>query len=166
MKNCCATRNSVPEACITFEQRYEWANSMRDGGFTLIELMITVAIVAVLATVAMPSYSEYVIRSKIPEALESLSAYRVRMEQAYQDNGNYGSADVCAVVVPVTGNFDFVCELQAGGQSFTAMANGKATGRMAGFTFTVDANNTKRTEAYPGAVGLPQTCWMTSRSGC
>lgn len=139
---------------------------MTEHGFTLIELMITVVIVAILSMVALPSYSEYVVRSRIPEALESLAAYRVRMEQAYQDNGNYGTGDSCAVAVPATSNFDFVCDLQSGGQSFTATANGKAGGRMAGFSFIVDASNTKRTTAYPGGAGLPQTCWMTSKSGC
>ncbi len=59
------------------------------SGFTLIEMMITVAIVAILASVALPSYSEYVLRSKTEEATSGLAELRVRMEQYFQDNRKY-----------------------------------------------------------------------------
>ena len=51
-------------------------------GFTLIEVMIVVAIVAILATIAMPSYRDYLRRGQVPEAMTYLSDYRVKLEQA------------------------------------------------------------------------------------
>ena len=55
----------------------------RSRGFTLIELMIAVAIVAILAAIAIPSYSEYIRRSRITEAISALSGMRVKMEQFF-----------------------------------------------------------------------------------
>ena len=55
-------------------------------GFTLIEVMITVAIVAILAAVAIPSYTSYITRSKIQEATTTLLAMRTKMEQYFQDH--------------------------------------------------------------------------------
>jgi type IV pilus assembly protein PilE len=50
-------------------------------GFTLIELMITVAVIAILSAVALPSYREYVIRGNVPEATSRLATKQVQMEQ-------------------------------------------------------------------------------------
>ena len=51
-------------------------------GFTLIELMITVAVIAVLSAIALPSYTDYVTRSKLAEAYAHLADLRVKMEQS------------------------------------------------------------------------------------
>ena len=63
----------------------------RHSGFTLIEVMITIAIVAILAAVALPNYSAYITRGKIAEATSALLAMRTKMEQYWQDNRTYDS---------------------------------------------------------------------------
>lgn len=144
----------------------------RVRGFTLIEVMIVVAIVGILAAVAYPSYTDYVRRSRIAEATGDLSAVRVRLEQYYQDNRNYGStAANCPVALPNAGNkpFTYSCTwgATASNQSFLLQATGTAGGAMDGYTFTLDNANTRRTTAFAGAAGLPVDCWMTQRgSAC
>jgi type IV pilus assembly protein PilE len=59
-------------------------------GFTLIEVMIVVAIVAILSSVAYPAYTDYVRRGQLQEAFTNLANYRIQMEQYYQDNGHHG----------------------------------------------------------------------------
>lgn len=133
------------------------------AGFTLIELMVTVAIVAIIAAVAYPQYTQYVVRSRLAEASGTLSATRVRLEQFYQDNRNYGStAADCGVAMPAGDFFTYTCNWGAGGtsQSFLLTADGKAGAGMSGYTYTVDNNNLQQTTAYVGAAGLPQNCWL------
>ncbi len=59
------------------------------AGFTLIEVMITVAVVAILAAVALPQYFDYVTRSRLVEAKTSLVDMRTRLEQYFLDNRTY-----------------------------------------------------------------------------
>jgi type IV pilus assembly protein PilE len=134
-------------------------------GFTLIELIIAVVVVAILAAIALPSYTEHVRRSRIVEATNELSTLRVRLEQYYQDHRNYGSTGTnCGVGVATTDSFDFACTNNgADNQAFLATATGKASAGMTGFTFTIDHNNRRQTTAFPDASGLPVDCWITRK---
>src|SRR5262245_21486853 len=57
-------------------------------GFTLIELMIVVAIIGILAAVALPAYQDYTIRAKISEVILALSACRTSITEVYQSGGS------------------------------------------------------------------------------
>lgn len=59
-------------------------------GFTLIELMIVVAIVGVLAAVALPAYQDYTIRAKLSEALIAGSSVKLLLSESFQDEGVVG----------------------------------------------------------------------------
>lgn len=56
-------------------------------GFTLIELMIVVAIIGILAAVALPAYQDYTIRAKVSEALLAMSSCRTSITEVYQTGG-------------------------------------------------------------------------------
>lgn len=136
-------------------------------GFTLIELMITVAIIGILASIALPAYSDYVRRGKISEATATLSDLRVRQEQYYQDNRTYVSGGTtCGVAMPVQQFFTFTCTGTA--TSYTLTATGNASGGMNGFTYTLNQQNTRATTALPSGWGtVPSTCWVGRRGdGC
>ncbi|HYN13794.1 MAG TPA: pilin [Burkholderiales bacterium] len=57
-------------------------------GFTLIELMIVVAIIGILAAVALPAYQDYTIRAKMSEVILAMSACRTSVTEVYQSGGS------------------------------------------------------------------------------
>lgn len=134
----------------------------RQRGFTLIELMIAVAVVGIIAAVAYPSYTAHVRRGKIAAALAELSTTRVRLEQFYQDNRHYGStATSCGTALPAAPAFTFSCNWGPGGtsQSFLLTATGSPTGGMGGYVYTVDESDRQRTTQFDG-VAVDAPCWL------
>ncbi|HVJ63607.1 MAG TPA: type IV pilin protein [Tahibacter sp.] len=139
-------------------------------GFTLIELMVAVAVVAILSMIALPAYNDYVRRSKLVEAQSGLQDFRVRMEQYFQDNRNYGTGGGCGLAIATLESaqyFDFTCTRTAGPpEDYTATATGKTAAGVAGFTFTIRADNTRATTALPAGWGaVPKPCWVARKGG-
>jgi type IV pilus assembly protein PilE len=137
-------------------------------GFTLIEIMIVVAIAAILTAVAVPAYNEYSVRGRIPDATSGLATKQVQLEQWFQDNRTYlgsdGNINLPCFNDTRNRNFDVSCaNLTA--TTFTLNAVGK--GSMAGFTFTVDQANVRTTAAVPAgwAQPAPNNCWVAKKGG-
>ncbi|MCC6380651.1 MAG: prepilin-type N-terminal cleavage/methylation domain-containing protein [Burkholderiales bacterium] len=137
-------------------------------GFTLIELMITVAIAAILAAVAIPMYRDYVIRSRIIDATSRLSDYRVRMEQYFMDNRTYDAGGgKCGVADPSTTKdmaFDITCT-GASATAYTASAKGIDSAGMKGFEYQIVASGAKSTVALPTGWTSTAGCWVTRKDG-
>src|SRR2546427_5065677 len=142
----------------------------RATGFTLIEVMITVAIIAILAAVAIPSYTDYITRSKIQEATSSLLAMRTKMEQYFQDQRTYSGACLPNTVAPLPAGlkyFTIGCSNQTT-TTYLITATGIAGSDMDQFSFTIDQANTRQTASVPTARGwtAPATnCWVTRKGG-
>ena len=144
---------------------------MRDGrgsrGFTLIEVMITVAIIGILAAIAIPSYQDYVRRGQLVEAHNALSGLRANMERYFQDNRDYrsiGTTFISPCAAPAAaGSFTISCPTLTA-TTFTARVVG--SGPTNGFTFTVNHQNTRATVEAGSGWTACTTGWTTKRSGC
>jgi prepilin-type N-terminal cleavage/methylation domain-containing protein len=145
-------------------------NTRASQGFTLIELMIVVAIVAILTTIAYPNYRDYVIRGQLVDATQGLAAVRANMERFFQDNRSYTTVGTfvppCTATVITAGKFNITCVSDA--TTFTATAVGAAP-PLSGFSFTVDQNNVQQTvvtSPAPSTFSSCTTAWVTKTGGC
>jgi len=143
-------------------------------GFTLVEVMITVAIVAILAAVAMPSYQNYVRRGQLSDAFTTLADMRVKMEQHYQDNRFYGpdaATANCATLpgysaFPVSTTY-FTLSCAAGAapsQTYTLTATGIG-GLTTGYDYTLNQSGTKGTTRFANSASTA-ACWLSKAAGC
>lgn len=152
----------------------------RNCGFTLIELMVVVTVIAILAAIAVPSYTDYVRRSQLTEAFNNLNDYQVKMEQYYQDNKSYGlsGGTTCAngAGAPSWNNFvptgaryfTYGCLLTGASgtvnQGYTITASGTAAAA-SGHVYTLDSGNVRRTTQFKGG-SVTKPCWLARGSEC
>ena len=131
-------------------------------GFTFLEVMITVTIVAILAAIAVPGYNDYALRGRLHEAYSTLASQRVRMEQYYQDMRTYTGSPAAGTVATCPGagqHFTYTCNVDPDGQGYTLIATGQ------GFTFSIDQNNNRATTAVPAGWTATPTCWTRKKGG-
>lgn len=157
----------MPDALMTHKD-------LRTAGLTLIEVMVTVAIVALLAGVALPSYRDYVRRGQIPDGLTALADLRVKMETYYQDYRNYGettcaeksTAAWASFSAPAASRFTYECSL-SGGQAYTIKVIGKSGQAAIGHTYSIDQNNVRKTLVFKGSsLGAGKECWLVRGDEC
>jgi len=121
-------------------------------GFSLIELMVVVAIAAILASLAMPSYRDYVRRGAMAEVIAELGSGRVVAEQYFLDNRTYVGMPCPAG----TRDFAIVCNNPAAPTATAYRITATGSGNMAGFVLTINEANL-RTTAGPWGTG---NCWI------
>lgn len=141
-------------------------------GFTLIELIITIAIVSILTAVAIPAYTDYVVRGQLVDGTNGLAAMRTQMEQYFQDNRTYAATGT--FTPPCTtgatyGLFGVSCTTAPTRNTYTITAVGKTGSNVAGFIFTIDQNNSRATTSLPStawgtaSTSAPLPCWITKK---
>ncbi len=138
----------------------------RARGFTLIEVMIAVAIVAILAGVAYPSYRDHILRGQLVDATTALASMRADMERHFQDNRSFATVGAfttpCAVDVAqrTFGHFVVSCTAVAA-NSYTLQAAG--SGPVSGFTYTVTQQDVRATTAAPSGWNTCATRWIVKK---
>ncbi len=129
-------------------------------GFTLIEMMIVVAVIAVLASIGIPAYGDYVVRGKLVDATTQLADGRIKYEQFFQDNRTYAGGP-CPLS---TKYFTLSCADAASTYTLTAASMvGRGLGTAAGdYTYTINESNGKATTKFAGTASTA-TCWLMKK---
>ena len=117
-------------------------------GFTLIELMVVIAIVGILAAVALPAYQNYTVRAKVSEGLLAASACKISVTEAVQSGATAIPNNLCS------GSTQYVESVTSGGDA----SNATVTVALKGIDKNVDGKSIVYTGAIANATITGWTC--------
>jgi type IV pilus assembly protein PilE len=161
---------TMPRAPFTPDPAWRRCHA-NQAGFTLIELMIAVVVLAILTTIAYPTYNEFIMRSRITEATSGMNDFRTRMEQYFQDNRTYANAGACGLAdpafVPGESSFQILCSA-ASATGYQLDANGNAAKGMSLFRYRMLVSPAgvvrSSTITQPG-WSASANCWTVRKNG-
>ena len=123
-------------------------------GFTLIELMIVVAIVGILAAIALPAYQDFIVRSKMSEALAAMAACKTSVSEYASSHGGTLPGDITASGCSATAT-QYLASLDVAAGVITAVSNNTgASGGECTLTLT------------PVTSGVEITSWTPTFGTC
>ncbi|MGA4635792.1 type IV pilin protein [Pseudomonas solani] len=129
-------------------------------GFTLTELVVAVAILAILAGIAIPSYQGYVLRSGRSEAMTLLSEAAARQERYFTQNNSYASTaaalNMTSYVAGLKNYSLAISNVGAATYTLTATAIGSQVRDKECQTLTLDQAGAR---GYSGTAASASTCW-------
>ena len=134
----------------------------KQQGFTLIELMIVVAIIGILAAIAIPAYQDYTIRAQVSEGLSLSAGAKAAVAEYYQDQGDYPQGNTGSKgagiekASNIVGQYVTKVEVGAGDGIITVTYGGKANQNIQGKSLKLEAFDNKGSVSWTCAdnVGL------------
>ncbi|GBL58259.1 type 4 fimbrial biogenesis protein PilE [Pseudomonas citronellolis] len=134
--------------------------AQRSRGFTLIEMMIVVVILAILAAIALPSYQRYVLRSHRAEGQALLSEAAARQERYFAQNNSYASTTAALNMTSYVASLQYyglaISNVSASTYTLTATATGSQARDSECLTLTLDQAGTRGATG----TGTASSCWQ------
>lgn len=134
-------------------------------GFTLVELMVVVAIIGILAVVAIPQYRNYAIRSQVAEGLSVADGYKTAVSDYYSQHGAYPSTNQSANVSPASGTqTSYVTSVNVAPGLITVQFGNKANTAISGKTLELSSSASAGTLQWSCKSGTLDPAYLPS--GC
>ncbi len=134
----------------------------KQQGFTLIELMIVVAIIGILAAIAIPAYQDYTIRAQVSEGLSLSAGAKAAVAEFYQDQGAWPT-DNAEAGIEASGNITgkYVTTVAVAANVITVTYGGDANANIAGDSLTMTATDNAGSVSWDCANGAGlQNKWL------
>ena len=132
-------------------------------GFSLVEVMVTIAIVGILSAIALPSYRDYITRSRLGEAFSALATVQPNAEQFWSNTRSFANFDTASNVFPAaTANFTYAL---SGATASTYVVTATGRGNSTGFVYTIDQQGNRATTGVPSGWTSNATCWVDRKGG-
>ncbi len=137
-----------------------------EKGFTLIELMIVVAIIGILSAIAVPMYLDYAVRSQIAEGIDLASGAKTAVAEYFQENGTFPADNAeAALADPTDIEGKYVTSVTVAGNVVTMLYGNDANAKISGETLTMTASDDIGSVSWVCASGgvieakhLPTAC--------
>ncbi|WP_416333005.1 pilin [Acinetobacter sp. WCHA45] len=127
-------------------------------GFTLIELMIVVAIIGILAAIAIPAYQDYTIRAQVTEGVNLMAGAKASVTEVFNDSGTFPATNSAAglpTATSIKGSYVTKVELATGGVIVATYGN-KANSSISGGTCRVTPANNGGSISWTGTCSFDQ----------
>jgi type IV pilus assembly protein PilA len=150
-------------------QKLQAIKAKTQKGFTLIELMITVAIVGILAAVALPAYQDYSIRAQVSEGMQLAGGVQTAEAEYYSNNGSYADLTTLGITAPTGKYVSGITVTSAAGAAeatlqvayANAAANSQLQADVLTFTSVTDANGNVHWSCGGTGTTVPKK-WLPS----
>ncbi|MDH4072446.1 MAG: pilin [Gammaproteobacteria bacterium] len=133
----------------------------KQQGFTLIELMIVVAIIGILAAIAIPAYQDYTIRAQVSEGLNLSGGAKAAVTEFYQDQGAF-PADNATAGVEAAANIrgKYVTQVAVAAGVITVTYGNDANANITGLTLTMTPTDNAGSVSWACSSAGLQNKWL------